>query len=413
MLETITRKLKIEEQKQEEIKLSEETAKEYEIVTEGKAKLFVYRLESYRVKGSYVPALTPVFYNPIMKSNRDIMIAFLRTISQGITRELRYGETMTGVGVRCIRAILETSAKFLCEINDISKEAIKLAEKNLSINGIKNGVKTFCVDARVFSSTHSAPEDRFDYLDLDPFGSPAEFIESALTSVRHGGYVGITATDTATLFGNNSIKMFLKYGIIASRIQFNKEFGVRALIASIVLAATKQEIGIRPELAYSEKHYVRVYARVLRGKKYAKESMSNLGFVLYNTRENSWKTVKMEDVIKNDWKKDENHKIIGPIWISRYIDNEFVRKMYDNSFELSQESVKMILKIMNENSEIVGYYDADLTSKLLNVSSRKIQELIDKIKERGYVATRTLYNPKGIKTDMPYSEFTKVYSELS
>ncbi len=393
--------------------MDEGKAKDYEIVTEGKAKLLVYRLESYRVKGSYVPALTPVFYNPVMRSNRDIMIAFLRTTLQRTTKELRYGEMMTGVGVRCIRVLLETNAKPICEINDINREAVKLAEKNLDINGVRDGVKTFCADARVFSLMHSAPKDRFDYLDLDPFGSPAEFIESALLSVKHEGYVGITATDTATLFGNNPTKALLKYGTIASRIQFNKEFGVRALIAGIVLTAAKQEIGIRPELAYSEKHYVRVYAKVLRGKKYAKESMSNLGFILYNVEENSWKIIKMEDVIRNNWEKDEKHKIVGPIWISRYINNELVKKMYSNSFELSQESIEMIFKIMNEKSEIVGYYDTDLTSKLLNVSSRKVQKLVDKIKEKGYVATRTLYNPKGIKTDMPYSEFIKVYSELS
>lgn len=385
----------------------------YEVITEGKAKLLVYKLESYRVKGSYVPALTPVFYNPIMRSNRDIMIAFLRTTLQRTTKELKYGETMTGVGVRCIRVLLETNTKPICEINDVNREAIKLAEKNLDINGVRDGVKTSCVDARVFSLMHLAPKDRFDYLDLDPFGSPAEFIESALLSVKHGGYVGVTATDTATLFGNNPTKTLLKYGVIADRLQFNKEFGVRALIASIVLTASKQEIGIRPVLAYSEKHYVRVYAKVLRGKKYAKESMLNLGFILHNVQENSWKTIRMEDVIRNNWEKDRNHKVIGPIWTSEYIDNELVKKMYINSFELSQESVEMILKIMNEKSGIVGYYDTDLTSKLLNVSSRKIQKLVDKIKERGYVATRTLYNPKGIKTDMPYYEFIKVYSELS
>ncbi|MBO3762893.1 MAG: hypothetical protein JTT16_04835 [Candidatus Brockarchaeota archaeon] len=393
--------------------MSEETTEKYEEVVEGKAKLLVYRLESYRVKGSYVPALTPVFFNPIMKTNRDIMIAFLRTTLQRTTKELRYGEVMTGVGVRCIRAILETNTKLICEINDINKKAIELAEKNLNINGVRNKVKTFCVDARMFSLMHSAPKDRFDYLDLDPFGSPAEFIESALLSVKHEGHVGITATDTATLLGNNSIKTFLKYGVIASRIQFNKEFGIRALIASIALTATKQEIGIVPELAYSEKHYIRVYVKVLRGKKYAKESISNLGFVLYNTKENSWETIKMEDVIKNNWEKGENHQIIGPIWLSKYIDNELVKSMYNNSFELSQESVDMILKIANENSEIVGYYDTDLISKSLNVSSRKVQKLINKIKEKGYVATRTLYDPKGIKTNMPNSEFIKIYSELS
>lgn len=391
--------------------MNTESTKQHEITTEGKAKLMVYKLESYRIKGSYIPALTPVFYNPLMKSNRDIMIAFLRTIMQDTEKEFKYGEMMTGIGVRCIRAILETEAKLTCEINDINKEAIELAERNLDINGVKDRTKTFCMDARVFASTHSIPKERFDYLDLDPFGSPTEFIESALSSIRHGGHIGITATDTATLFGNNPVKAFSKYGIVTGRVQFNKELGVRMLIASIALAAAKQEIGIRPELAYSKKHYIRVYARVLRGKKHVKECVTNLGFIMYSLRDNSWETIKLEDIIKNRWKKDESYKVIGPVWVTGYINKELVNKMYNNAFELSRESVETILQIMNENSEIVGYYNTDVISRLLNTSSKKVQYLIDKVNKQGYIATKTLYDYKGIKTNMPYSEFVKIYSE--
>ena len=78
-----------------------------------------------------------------------------------------------------------------------------------------------------------ATENQFDVIDLDPYGSPAPFLDAAVQAVAdHGffvrilranrahavlkkGLLCITATDMATLCGNHCETAFAKYGGVA------------------------------------------------------------------------------------------------------------------------------------------------------------------------------------------------------
>ncbi len=44
-------------------------------------------------------------------------------------------------------------------------------------------------------------EDRFDVVDLDPYGSPATFLDGAVQSICDGGLLLVTCTDMAVLCG--------------------------------------------------------------------------------------------------------------------------------------------------------------------------------------------------------------------
>jgi tRNA (guanine26-N2/guanine27-N2)-dimethyltransferase len=48
---------------------------------------------------------------------------------------------------------------------------------------------------------HRSFEDRFDVVDLDPYGSPAVFLDGAVQSVKDGGLLLVTCTDMAVLCG--------------------------------------------------------------------------------------------------------------------------------------------------------------------------------------------------------------------
>jgi tRNA (guanine26-N2/guanine27-N2)-dimethyltransferase len=48
---------------------------------------------------------------------------------------------------------------------------------------------------------HRSLEDRFDVVDLDPYGSPAVFLDGAVQSVKDGGLLLVTCTDMAVLCG--------------------------------------------------------------------------------------------------------------------------------------------------------------------------------------------------------------------
>jgi hypothetical protein len=58
-----------------------------------------------------------------------------------------------------------------------------------------------------FSSTllyaHREEPDRVDVIDLDPYGTAAPFIDSAVQAVSDGGLLCVTCTDLAVLAGSN------------------------------------------------------------------------------------------------------------------------------------------------------------------------------------------------------------------
>lgn len=56
---------------------------------------------------------------------------------------------------------------------------------------------------------------RFTAIDLDPYGCPSVFLDSAVQSVQDGGLLLITATDMAVLAGNAPETCYSKYGAIS------------------------------------------------------------------------------------------------------------------------------------------------------------------------------------------------------
>ena len=53
-------------------------------------------------------------------------------------------------------------------------------------------------------------ERMFDVVDIDPYGSPHELLDTALAAVADGGLLLVTATDMAVLCGNHSETCFTK-----------------------------------------------------------------------------------------------------------------------------------------------------------------------------------------------------------
>lgn len=53
---------------------------------------------------------------------------------------------------------------------------------------------------------------RFTVIDIDPYGSPAAFLDSAVQAVDDDGLLCVTCTDMAGLCGNHGEASFAKYG---------------------------------------------------------------------------------------------------------------------------------------------------------------------------------------------------------
>lgn len=53
-------------------------------------------------------------------------------------------------------------------------------------------------------------ENRFDVIDLDPYGCPSIFLDAGVQSVADGGLLLVTATDMAILAGNSPETCYCK-----------------------------------------------------------------------------------------------------------------------------------------------------------------------------------------------------------
>jgi len=150
-----------------------------------------------------------VFFNPRMSLGRDLAVLFAGSFfPKG--KQVRVCDAMTGSGVRAVRYVLESPNVASVVAADRDPEAVKVAQRTIQLNGLDGKVAVTESDSNSLLFEHL--QDRFDLIDLDPFGSPAPFFESALRATEDGGIIAATATDMGPLAGARPAACFRKYG---------------------------------------------------------------------------------------------------------------------------------------------------------------------------------------------------------
>ena len=250
------------------------------------------------------PSLNDVFYNPVQEFNRDLTTAVIQNFIEQRTEER--GENTEGVailealaasGLRSIRFAKELSDVKSIVANDWSRQAVESIERNVQHNQVGHLVTGHNGDAALLMYQHKQKKDRFDVIDLDPYGSPTPFLDSAVQAVSEGGLLCVTATDMAVLCGNSPETCYTKYGAISLKSKSCHEFAVRILLQCLESHANRSVFSvwkfvlvliilfprygryIVPLLSLSIDFYVRVFVRVFTSQVVCKSSTSKLGHV--------------------------------------------------------------------------------------------------------------------------------------
>ena len=389
-----------------------------EIINEGMVKLVIPKLESFK-RGfwDYAPSKAPVFYNPLMKTCRDIAVLALKSYRDIVKRELNVSEPLTGCGVRGIRFAKEIKGINTVYINDINKRAYEMAQYNVRLNNLTDQVFVANEDANLFLSKYAAPNRRFDFIDIDPFGSPVPYIDSALRALRDGGLLALTATDMAPLCGVYPKVALRKYGGVSLRTEYCHEIAIRLLAGCLATVAAKHNIGIEVLFSHSTDHYIRLYALISYGAKKADETLEKMGYILHCfkcfNREVHYGIPLIKWNIKCI-KCGSNLKAAGPLWLGRIASKEFCNLMEGNLKNLGYMDkgvAKIISLIKNEADAPITYYVVDKISDKMNIPIPPIKKVIDGIKREGFKAVRTHFHDRGIKTNAPASNVIKVIKE--
>ena len=352
------------------------------IISEGLAKI---KIESRKV----VSKEMKVFYNPVMSINRDISVLLLNSINKN---NMQIADPLAASGIRGIRFLKELSKNKIknISINDYDKNSIISIKNNLKLNKIKNNgskIKIFNEDANLFLLNSAG----FDYIDIDPFGSPNFLLNSSIVRLAREGILAVTATDTGALCGSFPDACIRKYWAVPKSDAIMHETGLRILIRKIQLIAAQYDKALTPIFSYSKEHYMRVFLKNEKGKNKAGEIL------------------KMHGMFGN----------AGPMWLGNLFDYKLSAKMHVNSvknkmFRKNKELIAF-LKIIKEESKInsVGFYDIhDICSKNKISFMPTIKKLIKEIEGNGYNASKTHFKGEGIRSNIPLNELIKLLEKL-
>jgi tRNA (guanine26-N2/guanine27-N2)-dimethyltransferase len=391
-----------------------------EFVKEGAVKVLVPRLETFVKKPwEYAPSKAPVFFNPLMELNRDLAVLALQTYQKMMKRNITACEPLTGCGVRGVRLAREIEGVRKVVINDINPEAAKLAQFNVKNNKLAKRVDVFNEDANLLLSTYAAPRKRFDYVDIDPFGSPAPYMDSAIRALRNGGLVALTATDMAPLCGVHPSACLRKYGGKPLRTEYCHELALRLLIGCLAMTAAKHDVGINIMFSYSAYNHVRTYARVSYGAKEADKNCQAMGYVLHCFECFYRETVKgLVTLLRRDCPEcGSKLHTAGPLWLGQMWDEGFCAQMRkevkDKDLRLRERINKMLTLIIEESKAPATYYVIDKICDRYNIPIPSLSKTICDLRKLGFQAVSTHFNAKAIRTNAPVKIMKETITKLS
>jgi len=192
-----------------------------------------------------------VFFNAQMAFNRDVSVMLFRSLRVKGTAL----DAMAATGARGIRLANESPGDFRMFVNDKDPRAFRYIQANIGLNALEN-----CEAVNQDLRCHLASAVH-DYVDIDPFGTPAPFVQAALQGLKRNGVLAVTATDTAPLAGTHAKKCARRYMARPLRNAFGHETGLRILLGYLAREAAQLDKGVRPLLCFYADHYFRCFVR--------------------------------------------------------------------------------------------------------------------------------------------------------
>ena len=356
----------------------------------------------------------PVFYNPHMELNRDLSILAIQVFQKQEERELNICDLFGGSGIRGIRYKNEIDGIGEVSINDISETANHYERHNIELNKLDD-VNVYQHDASMFLRMKRG---EFDVIDIDPFGTPSPFLDSAGYCARRNSLLCVTATDTSALCGTYPEPCIRKYNSKPYKSEYCHENGIRILAGFVALTLSKYGKYIEIKMSHSTEHYMRLYIEVKKGPTKTDESLKNIGYISHcknclHRQTTNGLASSIEEVCPFCGEKLVH---AGPLWLGNIQDGEFIQKMIDEcehkKINTEKEALKLLNKCLIESEAPATFFDVHSICKSLKISATKFDSIIDAIKEEGFTAIKTHYNPLGIKSDATIDDIKKILLNL-
>ena len=362
-----------------------------------------------------VSSAAPVFYNPHMELNRDLSILAIQVFQKEQDREINICDLFGGSGIRGVRYKNEIDGVGDVSINDISETANHYERHNIELNNLSD-VEVYQHDASMFLRMKRG---EFDVIDIDPFGTPSPFLDSAGYCARRNSLMCVTATDTSALCGTYQEPCIRKYNSKPYKSEYCHETGIRILAGFVALTLSKYAKFIEVKMSHSTEHYMRMYLEIKKGSKRTDESLKNIGYISHCKHCLHRQTSNGLASPIDETCPICGEKLVhaGPLWLGKIQDGEFIQKMIDEADNKKINSEKEALKLLNkclvECDGPATFYDVHSICKSLKISAPKFELILNELENEGSTAIKTHFNPIGIKSDAGIENIKNILIKLN
>lgn len=344
------------------------------------------------------PPTSPVFFNPAASLNRDVSIA-LTEAAGGST----FCDSMAGVGARGLRVAREVDGVGSVALVDFNGKALKAARRAAALNKVLRKCEFAESETSSYMFSRFGRDMRFDFVDVDPFGTPVRYLQAALSATADGGVLSVTATDTAVLCGVYPEVSRRRYGATPLNNHFHHETAIRILAGAMVRLGAPLDIGTEPVAAHSTRHYVRVYARVSPGASKADSSLGRLGFI-------SWcpacgHTSSSSEPQRMCGECGRKAKMAGPLWAGGLAEGKLVQGA---GAAASERGLVAAASVLTSLVGVDGFppwsFSIERICSKLRTGTVAEASVRLRLEEAGHSAMRTPFETTGIKTDAGHAE---------
>ncbi len=327
-----------------------------------------------------------------MQMDRDLGVAVAETLHRRGVRDLQGWEMLAATGARGLRLVNETDLFREMWLTESNSRAFAVLEENTNRYAAR-GARPVQWDARKPIRTHS-----FDFIDLDPFGSPAPFLLAALESAKDTSVVAVTATDLRVLTGAQRGVCETQYGARPLRGRLGPEGGLRVILALLSRAARSQGRRIRPMLSYIRDYYVRTYVALTVGV--------------------PGETEAVESVDTAAWRGPPllAQGAIGPLWTGPLFDSEFVAHLENPVRSERPAEVSAFLERLKEECkvDVPFYFEPNTIASTFRLKNPPpLKPLLEHLRDKGYPAVRAHPRPAAFRTTAPAEIVAAVARDLT
>ena len=388
-----------------------------------------------------------VFYNPAMAGSRTrSVLLFGHAMGEGMLGDgtVYALDGLTASGLRARRWLTELpctiSSRISATIVDLEKEALEWAISSHKKFPPSDGAGDFqALQGDLRTEVLSSGRH---WIDIDPYGSPAPFIDSAMQSMARSGVMEVSATDTAALTGSSKTALMRRYGARVRTDCLAHDSGMRVMLSNISRIAARHDRTIEPLLSIWDSHHLRVSFRVIKSVSSANILEEKIGWRVFapckeevaasidsglNT-ESGGDSLPMHCMLPLNFPVDrKDPRVSGPLWIGPTGDRGAMSSRSEERalescgpifipddpvgwdqkrFEIERRRIAKSVRNIAEESQVIDSCNLivvdDLAAWLGTGAPPSPRKIVHLLREKGHLAAISSYGKPSFRTAAPW-----------